>query len=81
MTVEQFLDSGIDLSWNDAIILEYEKFPHQYLVVEIPEYLNGFPDDIVGQCREKFERFLDYTLETLTVEDYNGLKALSLSLF
>lgn len=42
MTVEQFLDSGIDLSWNDKIILFYEKFPPRCTVVENPAIFKWF---------------------------------------
>lgn len=81
MTVEQFLDSGIDLSWNDKIILFYEKFPPRYTVVEIPQSLNGFPYEIVEMCRDAFSQDLNHTLETLTAGMEEGKQILSLSLF
>lgn len=81
MTVEQFLDSGIDLSWNDKIILFYEKFPPRYTVVEIPQALNGFPYEVVEMCRDAFSQDLNHTLETLTAGMKEGQQILSLSLF
>lgn len=80
MTIREFLESGVDLSYNRAIALTYEKFPHSHIIVEIPEYLNGFPDDIRQQCEESFAAYLDYSLETITVDDFNGL-TLCLSIF
>ena len=81
MTVEQFLDSGVDFSWNDKIILFYEKFPPQYTVVEIPQSLNGFPYEVVEMCRDAFHQDLNHTLETLTAGMEEGQQILSLSLF
>lgn len=80
MTIKDFLESGIDLSWNHKIALTYEKFPHRHIIVEIPEYLNGFPEDIKIMCEKSFAVYLDYPLETLTVEDFDGM-TLCLSIF
>lgn len=80
MTILEFLESGIDLSWNHQIALTYEKFPHRHIRVEVPEYLNGFPQDIKIMCEESFAAYLDYSLETITVEDFDGL-TLCLSIF
>ena len=80
MTILDFLESGIDLSWNPQIALTYEKFPHLHIMVEIPEYLNGFPEDIKIMCEEKFAPYLNCTLETMTVEDFDGM-TLCLSIF
>ena len=80
MTILDFLESGIDLSWNHQIALIYEKFPHCHIIVEIPEYLNGFPEVIKIMCEKKFALYLNYTLETMTVEDFDGM-TLCLSIF
>lgn len=80
MTIKDFLESGIDLSYNRAIALTYEKFPHRHIIVEIPEYLNGFPEDIKIMCEESFAAYLNYSLETITIEDFDGL-TLCLSIF
>lgn len=79
MTVREFLESDIDLSWNKCILLQYEKFPDRYLEVEIPEYLNGFPYNIVEICEEKFDAYLDYELTTL-LPTWTG-RGIVLSLF
>ena len=43
MTVREFLNSDIDISYNDEIVLYIEKFPPVEIVVENPQYLWGFP--------------------------------------
>lgn len=80
MTIKDFLESGIDLSYNRAIALTYEKFPHSHIIIEIPEYLKGFPEDVKAMCEESFAPYLDYSLETLTMEDFDGM-TLCLSIF
>ena len=79
MTVREFLESDIDLSWNKCILLQYEKFPDRLLEVEIPEYLNGFPYDVVEMCEKEFETYLDYKIETL-LPTWTG-RGIVLSLF
>ena len=81
MTVREFLNSGIDISYNDEIILYIEKFPPTSLVVENPQYLWGFPDDCRVRCEEKFKDYLDYNLETITVSGTDECGSLVLSLF
>lgn len=81
MTVREFLNSGIDISYNDEIILYIEKFPPTSLVVENPQYLWGFPDDCRVRCEEKMKDYLDYNLETITVSGTDECGSLVLSLF
>lgn len=81
MTVREFLNSGIDISYNDEIALYIEKFPPTSLVVENPQYLWGFPDDCRVRCEEKFKDYLDYNLETITVSGTDECGSLVLSLF
>ena len=80
MTVREFLESDIDLSWNECILLQYEKFPDSFLEVEVPEYLNGFPYDVVETCEKEFEKYLDYKLKTL-LPTWTGGSGIILSLF
>lgn len=79
MTVREFLESDIDLSWNEYILLQYEKFPDKYLEVEIPRYLNGFPYNIMEICEQKFEPYLDNEIITL-LPTWTG-RGIILSLF
>lgn len=81
MTVREFLNSGIDISWNDKIVLYIEKFPPESIFVENPQYLWGFPDDCRVRCEEKFKQYLDNTLETITSDGTAENSCLVLSLF
>lgn len=50
VAVREFLSSGIDLSYNDRIILEWEKIPFRTIEVEIPDNLKGFSDNAHTSC-------------------------------
>lgn len=81
MTVREFLDSDIDISYNDEIILYVEKFPPTSITVENPQYLWGFSDDLRVRCEEAFKDYLDYSIETLIGKGSDAYGYLELSLF
>ena len=81
MTVREFLNSDIDISYNDKIVLYVGKFPPTEITVENPQYLWGFPDDCRVRCEEAFKDYLDYSVGTLTTNKYGDCDSLVLSLF
>ena len=70
MTVKEFLDSGIDMSWTDFIMLYIEKFPPESIKVNVVDRydLEGYPDSFAALCKHRFRIFLDYPITTLTAE-------------
>lgn len=73
MAVREFLNSGIDSSYNDRIILEWERIPFKTIEVEIPEDLKGFSDNARASCEWCFESYLDYSLKTLYANKFGEL--------
>lgn len=45
VAVREFLSSGVDLSYNNRIILKLETIPFETIEVEIPEDFKGFSDN------------------------------------
>ena len=66
MTVREFINSGIDLSWNETIYLSYQKIPYEYMGVDIPFDDIGFPDRVRDLLLIKFEEYLDYNITCIT---------------
>lgn len=66
MTLRKFINSGIDLSWNETIYLSYQKIPYEYMGVNIPFDDIGFPDRVRDLLLIKFEKYLDCNITCIT---------------
>ena len=81
MTVREFLNSGIDYSWNDKIALYVEKFPPTMIYIDNPASSWGFPDECCEKCEECFKDYLDKNIATITSGGIINETCLVLSLF
>lgn len=66
MTLREFIDSSIDLSWNKNIYLSYQKIPYEYLQVRISDDYRGFPLEVQDLLLEEFDEFLDFEITNIT---------------